>query len=89
MNRLRSLFGVLKSRRDFEQGMTEELRFHIEQYMDDLVRYGVPPQEAARRARIEFGSLNSVRLVVDAGGRVGSVADRRGEPVEPAFNPGQ
>jgi len=41
--------------------MTEELRFHIEQYADDLVRSGVPPREAARRARIEFGSLNSVQ----------------------------
>ena len=29
--------------------MTEELRFHIEQYTDDLVRSGVSPQEAARR----------------------------------------
>ena len=61
LKRLRSLSRVLKSRRDFEQGMTEELRFHIEQYTDDLVRSGVPPQEAARRARIEFGSLNSVQ----------------------------
>jgi predicted permease len=67
LNRLRSLFRVLKYRRDcrsqhdFEQGMTEELRFHIEQYRDDLVRSGVPLQEAARRARIEFGSLNSVQ----------------------------
>src|ERR1700736_2910623 len=41
--------------------MTEELQFHIEQYRDDLVRSGVPPQEASRRARIEFGSLNSVQ----------------------------
>src|ERR1022692_1970917 len=41
--------------------MTEELRFHIEQYTDDLVRSGVPPREAARRARIEFGSLNSAQ----------------------------
>ncbi len=60
LKRLRSLFRALKSRRDFEQGMTEELRFHIEQYTDDLVRSGVPSREAARRARIEFGSLNSV-----------------------------
>ena len=59
--RLRSLFRVLTSRRDFEDGMTEELRFHIEQYADDLVRSGVPPEEAARRARIEFGGLNSVK----------------------------
>ena len=61
LRRLRSLLRVIKSRRDFEQGMTEELRFHIEQYTDDLVRSGVPPREAARRARIEFGSLNSAQ----------------------------
>src|SRR5580704_4018750 len=41
--------------------MSEELRFHIEQYISDLVRAGVSPQEAARRARIEFGSVNSVQ----------------------------
>ncbi len=58
LRRLRSLWRVIKSRRDFEQGMTEELRFHIEQYTDDLVRSGVPSREATRRARIEFGSLN-------------------------------
>lgn len=61
LKRLRSLFRVLKSRRTFEQGMTEELRFHIEQYTEDLVRSGVSPQEAARRARIECGALNSVQ----------------------------
>ena len=31
--------------------MAEEMRFHIEQYTADLVRSGVPPAEAARRAR--------------------------------------
>jgi len=60
LKRLGSLSRVLKSRSDFEQGMTEELRFHIEQYKDELVRSGVSPQEAARRARIEFGSVGSV-----------------------------
>ncbi len=59
LGRLRSLSRVIKSRADFERGMTEEFRFHIQQYMDDLVRTGVPAPEAARRARIEFGSLNS------------------------------
>jgi predicted permease len=61
LKRFRSLLRVLKSRREFEQGMTEELRFHIAQYTDDLARSGVPPQEAARRARIEFGSLSGVQ----------------------------
>jgi predicted permease len=59
--RLRSLFRVLTRRREFEEGMTEELRFHIEQYTDDLVRSGMSPEKAVRHARMEFGSLDSVK----------------------------
>ena len=59
--RLRSLFRVLTRRRDFEDGMTEELRFHIEQYADDLVQSGMSPEKAARQARMEFGSLESAK----------------------------
>ena len=36
LKRLRSLVRVLTFRRNFEDGMTEELRFHMEQYADDL-----------------------------------------------------
>ena len=61
MSRLRSLVRVLKSRPEFEHAMSEELQFHVSQYTDDLVRTGVPPEEAQRRARIEFGCLNSVQ----------------------------
>src|SRR6266478_6314561 len=56
-----SLFRVLTRRRDFEDGMTEELRFHIEQYADDLVHSGMSPEKAARLARMEFGSLDTVK----------------------------
>src|ERR1700676_5688525 len=59
--RLRSLFRVLTRRREFEDGMTEELRFHIEQYADELVRSGVTPQKAARLAQRELGSLSNVK----------------------------
>ena len=52
---------ALVSRRDFEQQMSDELRFHLEQHTDDLVRSGVPRVEAARRARMEWGGLNSVQ----------------------------
>jgi predicted permease len=61
LKRFRSLFRILTSRCDFEEGMTEELRFHIEQYTGDLVRSGVSPEEAARRAHIEFGNLTNVK----------------------------
>ena len=60
LNRIRSLLRVLARRRDFEQGMAEELQFHLGEYTDELVRSGVPREEAVRRARIEFGSLHSV-----------------------------
>ena len=60
LKRFLSLLRVLKSRRDFEQHMTEEMRFHIEHYTDELVRSGLPRQDEAQRARIEFGSLINV-----------------------------
>jgi predicted permease len=59
--RLRSLVRALASRGDFETGLTEELRFHIEQYAEDLVRSGVSREEALRRARLELGGINSVK----------------------------
>jgi len=58
---MRSLLGVLVARPDFEAGMKEELRFHIEQYAEDLMRSGVPRDEALRRARMELGGLNTVK----------------------------
>ncbi len=59
--RLRSLFRVLTHRRDFEDGMTEELRFHIQHYTDELVRSGMTPEEAARLAQRELGSLINIK----------------------------
>jgi len=53
LKRWRSLLRVLTRRREFEDGMSEELRFHIEQYTEDLVRCGMSPKEAARRVRME------------------------------------
>src|ERR1700691_1599991 len=35
----------------------EELRFHIEIYAEDLMRRGMPRDEAMRRARAELGSM--------------------------------
>jgi predicted permease len=59
--RWRSLFLALIRRREFEEGMSEELRFHIEQYTDDLVRSGMAPEKAARLARIELGNLTNIK----------------------------
>jgi predicted permease len=60
--RLGSLFRVLTRRREFEDGMSEELRFHIEQYTDDLVRSGMSRETAARTIRMELGSVTNVKV---------------------------
>ena len=61
INRLRSLFRALTRRRDFEEGMSEELQFHIEQYTDDLVRSGMSREKAARLVRVELGSPINIK----------------------------
>jgi predicted permease len=61
IQRLRSVFRVLTRRRDFEEGMSEELRFHIEQYTDDLVRSGMSREQAARMVQVELGSPINIK----------------------------
>ena len=61
LHSLRSALGVLLRRQRFEDGVSDELRFHIDAYAEDLVRSGVAPEDARRRARLEFGSPESVK----------------------------
>jgi predicted permease len=42
-----------------EKSMDDEMRFHIEAYTNDLIRSGVPQKDAERRARVEFGGLET------------------------------
>lgn len=53
--RARSLWRGLRRRADVETEMDEEFRLHVELRAADLVRTGVPPAEARRQARLEFG----------------------------------
>jgi len=61
-HRVRSVWRAMRRRTDFESGLADELRFHVDAYVDDLVRAGVTPDEARRRARLEFGNVDNVRL---------------------------
>ncbi|HEY6267753.1 MAG TPA: ABC transporter permease [Candidatus Acidoferrum sp.] len=60
-NSLGSWFNATLRRSRMESEMDEELRFHIEAYAADLVRSGVTPDEARRRARLEFGGVERVK----------------------------
>jgi predicted permease len=44
-----------------ESEMDTELRFHIDAFAEDLVRGAIPRQEAMRRARLEFGSIEQAK----------------------------
>ena len=44
-----------------ERQIDAELRFHLEQQIADYVATGMTPEEARRRARLEFGGLDQVK----------------------------
>ena len=58
--RLRSFLTTLTQRERCEDSLDEEVRFHLDAQTEDLVRTGVPPEEAARRAREQFGSIEAM-----------------------------
>ncbi|MBZ5608811.1 MAG: ABC transporter permease [Acidobacteriia bacterium] len=49
------------SRRRMERDMDAELRHHLSIYTEDLVRRGIPREQAERQARIEFGNLEPLK----------------------------
>src|SRR5204862_2829541 len=55
--RLRSLF----RRKSVEAELDEELCFHFEQQVAKFIQSGLPPQEAKRRARLEFGGMEQLK----------------------------
>src|SRR5205807_4221775 len=59
--RLRSWLRATLKHSRMESEMDAELRFHVEAYAEDLVRGGVPREEAMRRARIEFGGIERAK----------------------------
>ena len=48
-------------RERLDQELDRELRFHIDARVQDLIRDGVAPAEARRRALAEFGGLEPIR----------------------------
>src|SRR5215475_4291104 len=54
---LRRLF----RKRETERQLDSELRFHLEQQAADYTKAGMGPDEAYRRARIEFGGIEGLK----------------------------
>lgn len=57
--RFKSWLRATTHRTRLEREMNDELAFHLESRTQDLIRRGVPPEEAARQARIELGGTTA------------------------------
>src|SRR6266568_935800 len=55
--RLRSLF----RRKNVEAELDDELRFHFEKQVSKFLESGLTPEEARRRARLEFGGMEQLK----------------------------
>src|SRR6185436_2616443 len=51
----------LLGRNKLESDLDKELRYHVERRVADLIADGVSKQEAARRARLEFGGADVIK----------------------------
>src|SRR5256885_16245128 len=60
-SRFRSWLQATIGRPRLESEMDAELRFHIDTFAEELIRSGVPRQEAMRRARVEFGGIERAK----------------------------
>ena len=54
---IRSFFVGLLRRDRVEDDLTDEVAFHLDARVKDLIRRGLSPDEARRQARLEFGSI--------------------------------
>lgn len=56
-SRLQTWWRAVRRGPEVDAQVDEELRFHVESYAEDLMRRGMPCEEAMRLAKAELGSL--------------------------------
>jgi predicted permease len=52
-------FRTIAGRDRLRRDVAHDLQFHLDERADDLMAQGVPPDEARRRARLEFGAVEA------------------------------
>jgi predicted permease len=58
---IRKLRAVFKGRKQQENDVNEELRFHLERQIELNIAAGLPPDEARRQALVDFGGVQQTR----------------------------
>lgn len=61
--RIRSLWAGITGGHSIDDEMQQEFRAHMELRAADLLRAGLSPEEAGRRARVEFGGMHNYKEV--------------------------
>lgn len=61
--RMRGWLRAMVQRSQVDREMDAELRFHVDAYVEDLVRREVSRNEAMRRARLEFGGVEQTKEI--------------------------
>src|SRR5207302_11505048 len=61
LDRLKAFVISLLVWKRLDEDLDDEMRFHIEQVQNDLVKSGAPLEEATRRARQKFGNISLVK----------------------------
>ena len=59
--RMRSHWRGIWKRAEMEHELDDEMRFHLEARAEDLMRSGMSREEARRRARLEFGTVDKAK----------------------------
>src|SRR5690349_3599783 len=62
-----------------QREVDDELRFHLEMKTKELIEAGVPPAEADRRARAQFGDIEFTRQYMNHTDRGRMLDERRAE----------
>lgn len=60
-SRIRSTLSTWARRRRFERDLSSEIETHIDLLTEDLIARGLSPDDARRRARAEFGSVEAAK----------------------------
>ena len=60
-SRIRTWWTAVSRGRELDRRIDEELEFHLQRYTEDLMRKGLDPREARRRARAELGSIPAAK----------------------------
>src|SRR5687768_13545497 len=70
---------AVTSRREVDNELTREMRFHLEMEVEKNLRSGMSPDEARRRALVDFGGVQRFREEVndERGGMSGLTLDVR------------